>query len=325
MGSSQHFYPESGYLGSSFDHHRAMWATVVALACGVVGAGVGALSLVGGQEFDFPAPRATVEPGYAELSHDFAALQAAVRPGIDNPTGGAGNGGAPDSAEAGLAAPSDAAGTASAPATGAAKGCPQATWPFFDKDCLWGGTAGFGHDDGPRRRIVRRLRSPWCSGLRSNEGAYIGLAGPLMGTVGALACYFVARNYDSNLLLALSYSGFFLNLFNLIPLAPFDGGRITAVLSPRVWLVGAPVLVGIYLLQPNPVLIMMGILSIPQVIKAWRYDAAAPENQAYYGVSKAAKLTYGAAYLALLVFLAVMTHDVHEMLVPVAMGGRQAI
>jgi hypothetical protein len=173
MGSSQHFYPESGYLGSSFDHHRAMWATVVALACGVVGAGVGALSLVGGQEFDFPASRATVEPGYAELSHDFAALQAAVRPGIDNPTGGAGNGGAPDSAEAGLAAPSDAAGTASAPATGAAKGCPQATWPFFDKDCLWGGTAGFGHDDGPRRRIVPRLRSPWCFGLLSNEGAYI--------------------------------------------------------------------------------------------------------------------------------------------------------
>jgi hypothetical protein len=171
-GSSQHFYPESGYLGSSFDHHRAMWATVVALACGAVGAGVGALALIGGQEFDFPAPRATVEPGYAELSHDFAALQAAVRPGIGNPTAGAGNGGASNPAEA-VAAPSDAAGAASAAASGAAKCCPQATWPFFDKDCLWGGTAGFGQDDRPRRRIVPRLRSPWCSGLRSNEGAYI--------------------------------------------------------------------------------------------------------------------------------------------------------
>jgi hypothetical protein len=154
--SSQHFYPESGYLGSSFDHHRAMWATVVALACGAVGAGVGALALIGGQEFDFPAPRATVEPGYAELSHDFAALQAAVRPGIGNPTAGAGNGGASNPAEA-VAAPSDAAGAASAAASAAAKGCPQATW----------------QDDRPRRRIVPRLRSPWCSGLRSNEGAYI--------------------------------------------------------------------------------------------------------------------------------------------------------
>jgi Zn-dependent protease len=151
--------------------------------------------------------------------------------------------------------------------------------------------------------------------------AYVGLGGPLLGTAGALVCYFLSRNYGSGLLLALSYAGFFLNLFNLIPLSPFDGGRITAVLSPRVWLVGAPVLVGVYLLNPSPVLILMGILSIPQVMKAWRYDPKAPENQAYYGVSTEAKFTYGGAYLALLVFLALMTHDVHEMLGPQGTGG----
>jgi len=145
--------------------------------------------------------------------------------------------------------------------------------------------------------------------------AYVGLGGPLLGTVGALVCYFLARNYDSDLLLALSYAGFFLNLFNLIPLSPFDGGRITAVLSPRIWLLGVPILAGMFLLRPSPVLIMMGILAIPQVMKAWHYNPAAPENQAYYGVGKEARLTYGGAYLALLVFLAVMTHDVHEMLV----------
>jgi len=38
--------------------------------------------------------------------------------------------------------------------------------------------------------------------------AYVGLAGPVLGTVGALVCYFLAREYDSNLLLALSYAGF---------------------------------------------------------------------------------------------------------------------
>jgi len=151
--------------------------------------------------------------------------------------------------------------------------------------------------------------------------AYVGLGGPLLGTVGALACYFLSRNYGSSLLLAVSYSGFFLNLFNLIPLSPFDGGRITAVLSPRIWLLGAPVLVGIFLLHPNPVLIMMGILSIPQVMKAWKYDPAAPENVAYYGVSSQSRWTYGGAYLALLAFLAIMTHDVHEMLGPQGRGG----
>jgi hypothetical protein len=135
--------------------------------------GVGVLSLIGGQEFDLPPPRATLEPGYAELSDDFAALQAAARRGIGNPTGGAANSRAPDPAEPDVAAPSDAAGAASSAATNATEGCPQATWPFFDKDSLWGGTAGFGRDDRPRKRIVPRLRSPWCSGLRSNEGAYI--------------------------------------------------------------------------------------------------------------------------------------------------------
>ncbi len=75
--------------------------------------------------------------------------------------------------------------------------------------------------------------------------AYIGVAGPLAGTAGAVLCYLIARSYDSDLMLALSYAGFFINLFNLIPLSPFDGGRITAVLSPRVWLLGVPILVAL--------------------------------------------------------------------------------
>src|SRR6187431_2406682 len=37
--------------------------------------------------------------------------------------------------------------------------------------------------------------------------AYVGVAGPLAGTAGALAAYFLARHYDSNLLLALAYTG----------------------------------------------------------------------------------------------------------------------
>ena len=68
--------------------------------------------------------------------------------------------------------------------------------------------------------------------------AYVGVAGPLVGTLGALACFYLARSNHSPLLLALAYSGFFLNLFNLIPLSPFDGGRVTAAISPRLWLVG---------------------------------------------------------------------------------------
>jgi Zn-dependent protease len=144
--------------------------------------------------------------------------------------------------------------------------------------------------------------------------AYIGVAGPLAGTAGALVCYLFARSYDSNLLLALSYAGFFINLFNLIPLSPLDGGRITAIISPRVWLVGVPILVALFFWRPSPMLILVALLAAPQVVKAFKYDPAAPENAVYYSVSLSHKITYGALYLALAAYLAVMTNDVHEML-----------
>jgi Zn-dependent protease len=144
--------------------------------------------------------------------------------------------------------------------------------------------------------------------------AWIGLAGPLLGTAGALLCYYAYRGTDAPLLLALAYSGFFLNLFNLIPLSPFDGGRITAIISPRVWLIGVPVLVGLFFWRPSPLLILMALLAAPQVWKAIRFDPRAPENQAYYAVAPAKRLEYAAYYLGLCAFLALMSYDLHEML-----------
>lgn len=144
--------------------------------------------------------------------------------------------------------------------------------------------------------------------------AFVGLGGPLLGSVGALACYFIARSYDATWLLAVAYAGFFLNLFNLIPLSPFDGGRITAVLSPRIWLLGVPILVALFFWRPSPMLVLVAILAAPQVWKAIHYRSDSPEAQTYYAVSARTKWEYGFYYIVLAAFLAVMTHDVHEML-----------
>jgi Zn-dependent protease len=57
--------------------------------------------------------------------------------------------------------------------------------------------------------------------------AYVAIAGPVVGTAAALAVYLWARSEDSGLLLAIAYSGLFLNLFNLLPISPLDGGRVT--------------------------------------------------------------------------------------------------
>jgi len=140
--------------------------------------------------------------------------------------------------------------------------------------------------------------------------AYVGIAGPLIGSLGALGCFYLARESHSTLLLALAYSGFFLNLFNLIPLSPFDGGRVTAAISPRLWLVGAPLLVALFFYYPSPLLILMAVLALPNVLKAWR-GIYTPEEQAYYNVPAETRLTYGALYLGLAAFLAIMCENLH--------------
>jgi Zn-dependent protease len=144
--------------------------------------------------------------------------------------------------------------------------------------------------------------------------AYVGLGGPLLGTIGALACYFLARNYHEPWLLAVAYAGFFINLFNLIPLPPLDGGRITAVLSPRIWLAGAVVLGMLLWYSFNPLLLVIAILSLPNIIAAFRYRADAPQHQAYYGASQRVRWEYGVYYVVLLAFLTMMTHQTHELL-----------
>jgi Zn-dependent protease len=150
--------------------------------------------------------------------------------------------------------------------------------------------------------------------------AFVAAAGPFLGTIGAATIYFWGREAQSGLLLAIAYSGFFINFFNLIPLSPLDGGRITAILSPRVWFIGAPMMLAMMFYLPSPLLVVIAIASIPALAKAWKYDPTAPENRAYYGVPTALKLEYGLFYLGLAAYLAIMTDETHQLLTRTAGG-----
>jgi Zn-dependent protease len=142
--------------------------------------------------------------------------------------------------------------------------------------------------------------------------AYVGFAGPVAGTLAALACYFLARETDSRLLLALAYSGCMLNLFNLIPIAPLDGGRITAIISPKVWLAGVPLLAALFFYRPSPMLILIGILAWPQLKLAISGDPNRPP--AYYDVAPDTRINYAVMYLGLAAFLAIMSYELHMMI-----------
>jgi Zn-dependent protease len=61
--------------------------------------------------------------------------------------------------------------------------------------------------------------NPW-------RNALVSLAGPAYGGVAAAACWVAGEAYDSNLLRALAYAGFLINLINLVPIGILDGGSI---------------------------------------------------------------------------------------------------
>jgi Zn-dependent protease len=79
----------------------------------------------------------------------------------------------------------------------------------------------------------------------------VALAGPLAGGLAAVAAWGLGEAYDSNLLRALAYTGFLLNLVNLAPVWIFDGAVAWRSLSwlrrerdPR-WVLVAVLYVGL--------------------------------------------------------------------------------
>lgn len=146
----------------------------------------------------------------------------------------------------------------------------------------------------------------------SETEAYVAYAGPFVGTLAAFAAYFWSRQTGSDLWMAVAYSGFMINLFNLIPISPLDGGRITQVLSPRIWFLGMPMLVALFFYMPSPMLILIGLFAIPRLIAAWRYDPKSPEALAYRSILPTTRFEYAVLYLGLAAVLALMTHNVHE-------------
>jgi Zn-dependent protease len=133
--------------------------------------------------------------------------------------------------------------------------------------------------------------------------ARVGLAGPVLGSLGALGAWGIYELTQEPLFLGLAYVGFFLNLFNLLPMLPLDGGRAVGALSPAFWFVGIVGLVALVVVSPNPILILIAILGGLELWRRWR-TRNTPEGQAYYEVSTRDRLLVGLAYFGLIAVLA---------------------
>jgi Zn-dependent protease len=131
--------------------------------------------------------------------------------------------------------------------------------------------------------------------------ARVALAGPILGSAGAAAVWVAGEALDSELLIGLAFVGFFLNLFNLIPITPLDGGRAVAALHPVFWFVGLLMMLGIVVVSPNPILILIVILGGLDLWRRWRERGQAAE---YYRLPAWQRVTVGVVYLGLAAVLA---------------------
>ncbi len=137
--------------------------------------------------------------------------------------------------------------------------------------------------------------------------ARVGLAGPVLGTLGALGVLGLYAWTQEPVLLALAYVGFFLNLINLLPVLPLDGGRAIGALSPAFWILGVGLMVALMLMSTiSPVfLLLVAFLGGPELWRRWK-TRNTPEGQAYHNIEPRHRFAVGLVYLVLAVSLALL-------------------
>jgi Zn-dependent protease len=134
--------------------------------------------------------------------------------------------------------------------------------------------------------------------------ARVGLAGPVLGTLGCAVVAAVALVTGSEFWSALAFTGCFLNLFNLLPVLPLDGGRAMAAMAPWMWFAGFGAIVVLAFVWPNPVIVIIALLGGFELYRRWRDRKRGEEgNPAYYAVAPRHRLAVAAVYLGLIAVL----------------------
>ncbi len=139
--------------------------------------------------------------------------------------------------------------------------------------------------------------------------ARVGLAGPILGSIGAAACIVVWHATGNDLWRALAFTGFFLNLFNLLPVVPLDGGRAMAAMAPWMWFVGFAAMIPLAIIFPNPIILLILVFAGFETYKRWQQRRSGGYAQeAYYRVRPLDRALVAAVYLSLVALLVVGMH-----------------
>ena len=142
----------------------------------------------------------------------------------------------------------------------------------------------------------------------AKDEAEVGIAGPIAGAIAASVCLVLAQLTPNTRTIwaPLAYFGFFINLFNLVPIVPFDGGRVLAAIDRRIWILGfAGLLIyQVWLWLNGNFSIFLLFFIIIAATQLWsRNKENTPESKAYYDVPMGTRITLGLVYFGLAVVL----------------------
>jgi Zn-dependent protease len=139
--------------------------------------------------------------------------------------------------------------------------------------------------------------------------ACVGIGGPILGSLAAAICHALGLALNYPLLIALGWSAYFLNLFNLTPVGMLDGGRIVTALSPWLWLPGFAALGLLAWTHPNFIVWILLFASLPRIISLFRKRTE--EEQRYYEVPPAQRWLMALMYFGLIGALVLGMHVSH--------------
>lgn len=143
--------------------------------------------------------------------------------------------------------------------------------------------------------------------------AVVGAGGPIAGTIGAFIVYLAACATGKEYMFVIAHTGFWLNLFNLIPISPLDGGRIVIAISPWLWIVGLVMLAGLLVLTNfNLFLLLIIAVSIPRVFTLFKRKSE--EESRYYEIPFSERLIAGAMYFGLVLVLGFMMYHTFKII-----------
>ncbi len=153
----------------------------------------------------------------------------------------------------------------------------------------------------------------------ARDEAEVGIAGPIAGALASTVCLIIAEALKSHntLWAPLAYIGFFLNLLNLVPVRPLDGGSVVAAIDRRIWIVG---FLGLLALQiwswmngnPSFWLLLIVIMAASQL-----WSRGVSGKNAYYDVPLRTRIILTVLYFGLLAVL-FMGMSVAHGLMPIA-------